>query len=183
MSVFQPGNVAYGLSQPLIGVPNEPIISQRAPTTSDRAAIGTLWIDQPTNTPYILTSIVEHVATWVFASGGSSVLSIVTNSGTAIPVAGVINLIGINNIITTAAGNIVDVAVTPNINLPPTNAAGTQGIYEIGGSHFAFAYPPSNTFVGISAGNTTLNAGAAVDNTGIGNLSLSSLTLGTFNTA
>ena len=183
MSVFQPGNVAYGLSQPLIGVPNEPIVSQRAPTTADRAAIGTLWIDQPTNTPYILTSIVDNIATWVFASGGSSVLSIVTSAGTAIPVAGVINLFEGANILTSAAGNTITVAVTPNINLPATNAAGTQGIYEIGGSHFAFAYPPSNTFVGISAGNTTLNAAAALDNTGIGNLSLSSLTLGTFNTA
>lgn len=183
MSVFQPGNVAYGLSQALIGVPNEPIVAQRAPTTADKATIGTIWIDQPTNTPYILTSIVDNVATWVFASGGSSILSIVTDAGTAFPVAGVINLLGGANIVTSAAGNTINVAVTPNINLPATNAAGTQGIYEIGGSRFAYAYPPSNTFVGINAGNTTLNSVSAVDNTGIGNLSLTSLTLGTFNTA
>lgn len=182
MSVFQPGNVAYGLSQALIGVPNEPIVAQRAPTTNDKATIGTLWIDQPANTPYILTSIVDNVATWVFSSGSGSILSIVTDAGTAFPVAGVVNLLGGANIVTSAAGNTIDVAVTPNINLPTTNAAGTQGIYEIGGLRFAYAYPPSNTFVGIIAGNTTLNSGAATGNTGIGSQALESLTLGDSNT-
>jgi trimeric autotransporter adhesin len=183
MSVFQPGNVAYGLSQALIAVANQPIIAQRAPTTSDRAALGTLWIDEPANAPYILTSIVDNVATWVSANGSGAITSVVTDSGTAIPVLGVLNLFGGANIVTSASGNTVDVAVTPNINLPATNASGTQGLYELGGLRFAYAYPPSNAFLGITAGNTTLNSLLAIHNTGIGNNALESLTTGNSNTA
>lgn len=70
MSVRQPKNVGYGLSQPLIGLSPAPIISQRAPTTSDKAEIGTLWVDQPNNDGYILTSIVSNSASWVNVGGG-----------------------------------------------------------------------------------------------------------------
>lgn len=70
MSVRQPKNVGYGLSQALIGLSPAPIISQRAPTTSDKAEIGTLWVDQPNNDGYILTSIVSNSASWVNVGGG-----------------------------------------------------------------------------------------------------------------
>ncbi len=185
MSVNQPGDVAYGFSQALLGVPSKPIIAQRSPTTNDKAQIGTEWINQVANAVFVITSIVDNVATWVQTGGGAlPITEIVTDAGTATPVMGVINLLGGANIVTSAmAPNTVNVAVTPNINLPATNAAGTQGLYELGGLRFAYAYPPSNTFVGITAGNTTLNPSSAVQNTGIGNSALSALVTGTKNTA
>ncbi len=64
-------NVAYGLSQPLIVVGSEPIISQRAPGVNDKAPFGTIWIDQPNNDGYILTSIVANAATWIGIGGGA----------------------------------------------------------------------------------------------------------------
>lgn len=183
MSVFQPGNVAYGFSQALIGVFPPPILSQRDPTSGDKASIGTIWINETASDPFILVSIVDNVATWVNINASNSIKIIVTNSGTATPINNVINLLGGANIVTSGSGNTVDVAVTPNIDLPQTNAAGTQGIYQIGGFNFAFAYPLSSTFVGTNAGNTTSNSLLALNNVGVGKSALSSVTTGNSNTA
>ena len=57
-------NIDYGLTNPLQQVPPQPIVANRAPTTSDTAEIGTLWIDKLTNASYVLTSIAAGLATW-----------------------------------------------------------------------------------------------------------------------
>jgi hypothetical protein len=57
-------SVSYGLSQPTIGVPPEPIVSKRAPTTSDKAEIGTDWIDTTNNIAYKLVDVTANSATW-----------------------------------------------------------------------------------------------------------------------
>lgn len=182
MSVSQPGNVAYGFSQSLLGVPNSPIIAQRNPTTNDKAAVGTIWINVPGNDPWILTSIVDNVATWVNTNASSAANTFVTDSGTAVPFSGVLNVLGGDNIVTSAFGNTIDVAVTPNIDLPATNSAGTQGIYKIGGVDFGFLFPPSSVYVG-GAGNTTNNPLLALHNVGVGESALTAITTGNNNTA
>lgn len=75
-------NVAYGLSQPLIVVGVEPIISQRAPTANDKAPFGTIWIDQPNNDGYVITSIVGNNATWIGIGGGAGSFTDITVTGT-----------------------------------------------------------------------------------------------------
>lgn len=65
MSVRQQLNTAYGLSDSLLNVPLEPIISNRAPQNTDKAALGTLWVYRDQNIAYILTSVENNVATWV----------------------------------------------------------------------------------------------------------------------
>ena len=65
MSVRQQGNTGYGLSQALIDVPLLPIVSLRAPASDDKAAIGTIWIYKPNNLAYVLTSVVNNVASWI----------------------------------------------------------------------------------------------------------------------
>jgi len=72
MSVRQQQNVAYGLSEALINVPLLPIVSNRVPTTNDKAAIGTLWIDKLQNQAYVLTSIVNNLATWEIINQGAA---------------------------------------------------------------------------------------------------------------
>lgn len=57
-------SVSYGLSQPLVGTPPEPIVSTRAPSTTDKAEIGTTWINKSTNASWVLASIVANSATW-----------------------------------------------------------------------------------------------------------------------
>jgi len=47
------------------GIYKGPIVSaSRAPTTSDKSDIGTIWINKSTDTAYILTSIVSNSANW-----------------------------------------------------------------------------------------------------------------------
>lgn len=70
MAVRTNPNVSYGLNQPLIGMPPQPIISQRAPTISDKAEVGTIWVDQPDNDAYILMEIIGPNASWQVITGG-----------------------------------------------------------------------------------------------------------------
>lgn len=86
MSTAQPHKSAYGLSQALIDVFSPPIVAHRAPTTADKAQLGTLWIE-PTdtsgtavNSAWILTSIINNSATWVLVEtgGGAGVFSSLT---------------------------------------------------------------------------------------------------------
>lgn len=70
--------VSYGLSAPLNLEPPQPIIAQRAPTAADTAAYGTVWVDQPNNTAYILTSITAGAANWENTTGGAGAFSSLT---------------------------------------------------------------------------------------------------------
>lgn len=77
-----PNYVSYGLSQPLIPVAPRPKVALRAPTTSDKAPIGQLWIYTTANASYILTSIVNNLAQWSAVGAGS--FSTLTVSGAAL---------------------------------------------------------------------------------------------------
>lgn len=69
---------------PSIVLNPQTIRSQRKPTTSDFAEIGTTWIDIPNDDVYVLTSIVANSATWTTspASGGTTVSDLtVTGAG------------------------------------------------------------------------------------------------------
>lgn len=78
MSFVQKKNNLYGFESPLTPSVDVPIISQRAPTTTDYASLGREWIDVPTNAVYFLTSIVSNVATWVSVSGAAGVFTSLT---------------------------------------------------------------------------------------------------------
>lgn len=75
MAVKQPRNVAYGISQALINTSPAPIVSKRAPKDSDKAEVGTIWVDQPNDDGYVLTSIVDNKAQWIGIGGGPGVFS------------------------------------------------------------------------------------------------------------
>jgi hypothetical protein len=74
-------NTAYCLGQSgLSTLAQLPVVSLRAPATSDKAQIGTLWVDTATNAAYILTSIVNNLANWLLveAGGGTGTFSALT---------------------------------------------------------------------------------------------------------
>lgn len=102
---------AYGITDALLNTPPMPIISKRAPLTSDMAPLGQIWIYTTTNTPYILTSIVSNLANWTLlvASGGAGVFTSVTAATTVTAGTGFIatagGLAATAGNITTAAGN------------------------------------------------------------------------------
>jgi hypothetical protein len=107
---------AYGITDALLNTPPMPIISKRAPLTSDMAPLGQIWIYTTTNTPYILTSIVSNLANWTLlvASGGAGVFTSVTAATTVTAGTG----------ITSTTGNIA--ASSGNVSASGTIDAGTS---------------------------------------------------------
>lgn len=69
----------YGLPSALNNQTPPPIVAQRAPTSSDQAYPGQLWIDQASNTPYILTT----AGNWstLAAEGGAGVFTTLSSAG------------------------------------------------------------------------------------------------------
>lgn len=98
---------AYGFSQPLLDVFPAPIVSKRNPTTQDRARIGTLWINTLSNSPFVLTSVIDNEATWVPLGFGS--LTFNTQSGEAIPAASLLNVFGSGSTTTSGSGNTITI--------------------------------------------------------------------------
>lgn len=96
-----PGNnpLAYeGIAQPN---PPNAIVSNRSPTTTDlNFAVDTIWVNQVSNTVWVLTSISLGAATWTAmgAGAGGSVVTITGDSGGAeSPLAGNFNIKGTAN--------------------------------------------------------------------------------------
>lgn len=71
-------NLSYGLGSPLIDVFPSPVIAQRTPKVSDKYEIGQVWINQPANDVYVLTSVVANSANWVGTGGGTGAFDTVT---------------------------------------------------------------------------------------------------------
>jgi len=71
MSTRSRFNSAYGFSQALLGVPQYPVISKRAPLPNDHAEIGTFWVDTVANQVYVLSSITANVSNWIDVAGGA----------------------------------------------------------------------------------------------------------------
>jgi hypothetical protein len=66
MSVNKRLEQAYGFGQGIYSLSPKPIVAKRAPTTSDMALLGTIWLDEVGNGAYILLSVVANSATWIF---------------------------------------------------------------------------------------------------------------------
>lgn len=81
MSVSQNPNVAYCLNQPYARIFPSPIVVKRAPLTTDKAQIGTIWVQSSANSAWILTSIVANSATWEAISGAGGSFSTLTVTG------------------------------------------------------------------------------------------------------
>jgi len=142
-----------------------------------------------------------------FVTGNGPVVAV---GGAAIPVASVLNVLGAHGISTGAAANTITVeldnaiilgnlAAIPaydpaltlttgdcrilagNILMPPTTINATMGVIVVNGVNWAHSYGIGNTFVGSTAGNTTVLTAQGC--TGIGAEALHNLTSGNNNTA
>lgn len=83
MSVSQNINIAYSLNQPLSAIFPSPIVSLRSPLSTDKAQIGTVWVNKTLNDAWVLTSIVSNSATWLGIGGGAGEFSNLTVTGNA----------------------------------------------------------------------------------------------------
>lgn len=170
--------VAYGLSEPLPVVAPAPIVAKRAPTTSDFAPIGQLWIEpvnssgSAVNSAWILTSIISNSATWqlIESAGGAGVFSSLTVTPGPISLTGTTSINTSGSAVTTigtggtgavnignATGN---TAVTGSLGTTTTLTAGT-GITSTTGNIVASAGNISATLGSLSAG-TTVTAGTGI---------------------
>jgi len=128
MSTNQFNQSAYGLTQALINIPQAPIVANRAPTTADKAQIGTTWVNLPADDYYVLTSIVNNLANWQLLAAGTGALDQLTsNSGVAIAAGGNVNVVGggATNITTSATGSTLTVAVISSPSFGGTVTAAT----------------------------------------------------------
>jgi hypothetical protein len=149
----RPKNVAYGISQALLNVSPFPVISERAPTTSDFAELGTIWVDRPNNDGYVLTSITSNQANWIGIGGGVGAFTEI-GVNTAPGAAGTIRSAGS---ITSLSGGIAAQGAGGAITAATTITAGT-GITATTGNIVA-------TAGGLSAG-TTVTAGGDITSVG-----------------
>lgn len=146
MSLNQRTNIAYGLTQALVSLYPDPIISARVPGTTDFAQLATVWIVPATNTVYMLSSVANNVATWTILSngGGGGVFNnlTVTPGPTSITGATTINTAGggLTTIGTGGTGAVRIGNATGNTSI--TGAVAVSGNYTSG------------------AGDITLTAGA-----------------------
>lgn len=174
MTNIRRSKVDYGLTNALQSIPPQPIIAHRAPTSADKAELGTLWIE-PTDTSgdivngsWVLTSIIGNAAFWSDMSGGTGVFTALTvNPGPtnlstvgngAVTIGNVSNTQPIT--ISVGSGNFALNGNGHTINLGTDNAANTTTL----GS--------TNT-----SSNTTVQAGTssvALSTTGNGSITLTS---------
>lgn len=100
------------------------ISDNRPPTSNDRKNfdIGSIWIDRSPVAPsspdvWMLVRIVTNTATWIkLAEGESSAETFPTDLGTAVPAAGVLNIVGDgDNISTAGAGNTVTISLSDDV--------------------------------------------------------------------
>lgn len=84
--------VGYGLSSALQDLAPQPVVAQRAPTTSDIALPGTVWVDQVGNDAYILIEVVANSATWAAIGSGAAVFDSLTVNGNITQTSGVTSL-------------------------------------------------------------------------------------------
>jgi hypothetical protein len=103
-------------------------LQDRAPTPIDtQFNLGTLWQIQDTGALYYLASLAQQDAVWnqLFPVAGTTT-KFVTNSGNATPSAGILNILGAaNNITTSGSGDTVTVAISSNVTINNVTITGT----------------------------------------------------------
>lgn len=68
----------YGFPSPVQNMTPAPVISQRAPRTTDEGELGQIWIHETASDAYVLTHVAAGVSTWINIAGGPGVFDTVT---------------------------------------------------------------------------------------------------------
>lgn len=143
--------------------PAETIVARRAPASTDKKDIGTIWVDKVTGNYYVLVNYAAGVPTWTLVGGSSADVATLTgDSGGAIsPTAGTIVIAGGTNI--TTVGTSSPGTITVNLD------SAVSGLTSLSsGTLAATTTITAGTNITSTAGNITATNGNLVLNT-IGN--------------
>lgn len=128
---------------------------------------------------FLTTTVPDGSNNIYFSLGGAVATEYLADTGSATPSGGTLDILasglGNDNTQTLGTTNVITVTLKDRIYLPATNSTGTEGVYFSGGSYFLHAYGENNVFLGVGAGNFTLDPANARDNVGIGVQALQSL--------
>lgn len=170
----------YGFPSPLSKQAYPPIISNRAPLTTDYAPLGSIWVNQLTNSAYVLTSIVSNSATWdlINNAGGSASFTTLTVSGaTTLATTGASvntfgNTTGATSVgisvgtggftLTGVAGSVLTVGTGVTTGSIAIGAALTTGSLALGSSTGLTTITPATTSIVSPASTATINANVGV---------------------
>lgn len=169
-----------------VNAPQPPNLTQnnRAPNANDsqNVSIGDLWLNSTTQI-WMLLSLSNYTATWVQlypGTGGGGASSFVTDSGTAVQVAGVLNVFGGTNINTAGSGQTVTVNLDNSITLSGTITLSSlgAGVVQTNSSGLFTSTNGSNGQVLIGGGtapmwnNITSSDGSVTITPGVNSISL-----------
>lgn len=134
---------AYGIGQALQNLPPFTIVANRAPTTADKAKLGTLWNYASLNEAYMLTSVTGGASNWTLLSnnGGAGVFTSLTVNGTS-----------------TFAGNITQTAGVTSLLQTTINGSLTQ---NNGATLLNTDAVPQTISIGTGAAAKTVSIGSA----------------------
>lgn len=97
-------NFAPGLNQPFSNIFQAPVVSVRPPGTSDKAPLGTVWIDKTSSDAYICVQVANNATLWISIAGGAGIFSSLSVTGNIQSTAGSIQA---QNTITAVTGDII----------------------------------------------------------------------------
>lgn len=142
-----------------------PIIAKRNPQTNDFAQLGQLWVNQISNTVFILVGNTGGIANWV--SSSQLLTSLTLNPGNLIVTAGNITATAGNLSIGGTSALTGNVTINPgNLIVTAGNITATAGNLSVGGTSLFTGVPTINN-------NVIVTPGA-----GINGLSVTTLTTG-----
>lgn len=134
MSTIQNLHVAYGFTQPLLNQISPPILAPRSPLATDKAQLGTIWINKILNVAFVLTSIDNNQANWQALAGAVSLPSLTVNPG-PVSITGAVTIEGVTAINATGVDSTVigfggTGSVTIGNNIGGVNFQGEVAVFE-----------------------------------------------------
>ncbi|CAB4184679.1 hypothetical protein UFOVP1478_46 [uncultured Caudovirales phage] len=162
-------NSLYGYPSPQSNQFLDPIVTNRAPLTSDRGIAGQVWVDQTNNLAYMFNKNSAGLAQWIqiVAGGGAGVFTSLIVTGALTQTAGTVN---ISADAAVAAVNIATGAAAKTLTLGSATAGSVTNVN-------------SDLVIATAGKGLTINGGAATDTIGQATLVAGTVTIANTNIA
>jgi len=153
---------AYGIGNSLQQLSPFTIIANRAPTTSDKARLGTLWDFKTSNLAYMLTSVTAGLSNWTLLSnnGGAGAFTSLTVTGPITQTGGNVSIGADATAQTIAIGT---GAAVKGITIGSATAGSTLALVGGGAVQVATVDCQSNLVLSTAGTKLIVNGGAATD--------------------